>query len=402
MREFFKFFVVWATFMLWAGGAVADHHTNHRGETSCSVHKAKSAAVMCAASDHNDDGEGPRSPDPEVEALLWPLDVFDGDYGDSIIIHPDDLIFDPGSVIILGEQDGIISEQLFEGVHLGVMALQSKQITEASMSVGFGDIAYNQQEATRDYAAGRMSEDDFLSAVHWVPSLPLALYELHFKAPELVGGQVWALGQPLQNLIAYYGLEGLSEEETALLPPTIIEGDAGYKKRFFEYAQRRVEPALALERRAQPAVASDEGGMNESLRMNLEKRYIAQRVQDSTVAWRIQQAMQENPEQILVVLVEDISMRYNGGVLQALDEYGVSENYDVLTMSQAIAYAGQSTQEVAKPHAEYGARADYIVVREDEKRKEVEQSYRDRALKFVKWMFDQSLDLIKLLSQVQS
>jgi uncharacterized iron-regulated protein len=73
------------------------------------------------------------------------------------------------------------------------------------------------------------------------------------------------------------------------------------------------------------------------------------------MAWRALQHLDENPEDILVIIVGDFHVSYGGGLPDRLRARGAA---DVVTISQVL------EKDEVKVHPKYGARADFVWVSE--------------------------------------
>jgi uncharacterized iron-regulated protein len=134
----------------------------------------------------------------------------------------------PGSVLIVSE---IHDNTLHHRNQVAALQALARQAT--NISVGFEFFEHRFQGFVDQYLAGQLEETSFLREVHW-GSLPFADYREQALFPRAHGGLTVALNASsvLAAKIAKSGLESLSPEEQAELPPDFELGNELYLERF--------------------------------------------------------------------------------------------------------------------------------------------------------------------------
>ncbi|MGZ3768963.1 MAG: ChaN family lipoprotein [Bdellovibrio sp.] len=239
----------------------------------------------------------------------------------------------PGSVVVVGENHGLKEHQ---SQQLQIMtALRNKGL---KVSVGLEFFSYPHQDLVDSYRAGVLPEAEFLTAIQWGrPSYDF--YREQALFPDLKeGAHTVALNAPrsLTGKVSKTGLESLTEQEQALLPPQFSLGRDSYKRRFFE-----LMPHLP----SGPAA---------------DQYFAAQSIWDDTMAWKATEFLDVHPEQVLVIVVGEFHVQYGGGLPDRI--HARSAKTPVWTFSQ-INTSGLSEDEINKeisPSPEDGPRADFL------------------------------------------
>lgn len=237
-----------------------------------------------------------------------------------------------GSILVIGENHGF-QNLADEQVEL-LRAIKEKH---GSLDVGMEFLYYPDQELVTEYRAGVLPEVDFLKAVSWgKPDFSFYRRQILFPCFDC-GEQTWALNAPrsLTSAISSRGLEKLTPEEAALLPPQFEVGRQSYFERFSEIMGGHV-PADKLQR-----------------------YFEAQSAWDDTMAWKAGQAA---PGQTLVIIVGEFHVQYGGGLPDRL--MARYPDRKIITFSQVLTDS-ESPEEVwqgVSPHPKYGPRADFVSV----------------------------------------
>lgn len=238
----------------------------------------------------------------------------------------------PGQVVVIGEDHGT-----------QVMASQQMQVLETLkkmghlVSVGMEFFSYPHQASVDAWRSGNLSDSDFLKAVQWGQGFPFQAYKRQVRFPSLGSEFVVALNAPreLTGRIAQVGLEGLSEEETGLLPPDFNLGNPSYFERFKKVMGDHLPSPQALER-----------------------YFAAQSTWDDTMAWTATQFLQAHPEQVLVIIVGEFHVQYGGGLPDRLRARGAQ-----VTSFSLVNLFGLSESEqkaAVRPSSLEGARSDFV------------------------------------------
>lgn len=237
----------------------------------------------------------------------------------------------PGTILLLGENHGLASHrdqhvEVLEGLH--AMGLK--------VSVGLEFINYTDQSVVEQYRTGQISEPDFLTAIKW-GSFPFEFYRLQLNFPTVeLGEKSLGLNLPrtISSKISKLGLVGLSEDDLKVMPPNFQVGRASYKARFMEAAGAHCRVP--------------------------ENCFAAQSAWDDTMAWQATRFIQQNPEQVLVIIIGEFHVQYGGGTPDRILARMPSAN--IVTLSQ-IWTEGLTEEEILQaiqPSPVEGPRADFI------------------------------------------
>lgn len=134
-----------------------------------------------------------------------------------------------GSVVLIGENHGL-------GNHRDQQMAILKALRAAGheVSVALEFFTYTHQDRVEAWRSGELSESDFLRAIEW-GGTSFDFYRSQALFPRLERGErTWAINAPrsLTSRVARVGLEGLTAEERALLPPQFALGRDSYRERF--------------------------------------------------------------------------------------------------------------------------------------------------------------------------
>lgn len=238
----------------------------------------------------------------------------------------------PGMVVLVGEKHGQKPVQDFQ-----LELLERLRERGFIVSLGMEFISYRHQDALDQYRGGLISDEEFINLAEFGPKLfPFYKQQIQFPRREK-GEQVVGINaeRSITSKIAKLGLQGLTQEELAQLPPNFKLGRDSYKKRF----------SLAMNH----AVGAE----------SLERYFQAQSVWDDTMAWRISEEKSKGPQDVLVIIVGDFHVQYGGGLTDRLLDRGVK---NILTVSQIDQTDFDSSEiiQAIEPSIEFGPRADYI------------------------------------------
>lgn len=238
----------------------------------------------------------------------------------------------PGGVLILSEQHG--NSRHYMRQRIALLALENTH--RCKVSVGLEFLAWDKQSIIDSYFDGQTAETDFLNAVVW-GKIPFAYYREQALFPRRTEGRLLGINAPssLTRKISKSGMEALTAEELALLPPNFTLGNDAYKARFVAVMQDHV-PAQALDR-----------------------YFAAQSVWDETMAWKSSEYLAANPGHCLAIVVGDFHAAWGGGLPDRLRARGVK---DVVVISQfeTDGVADADVQAEIVPDAKVGARADAV------------------------------------------
>ncbi|HEY1078559.1 MAG TPA: ChaN family lipoprotein [Bdellovibrio sp.] len=239
----------------------------------------------------------------------------------------------PGSVVVIGENHGFKAHQQQQ-----LEIMQTLRAQGLKVSVGMEFFTYTQQSLVDSYHRGLLSEADFLTAISWGnPSFDFYRDQALF-ADLREGSMTLALNAPrtLTGKVAKQGLESLTAEESALLPPQFTLGRESYKRRFLGMM---------------PHLPTPQAG---------ERYFAAQSIWDDTMAWRTAEFFASHPEDVLVIVVGEFHVQFGGGLPDRIRAR--LPQVPIVTFAQ-INTAGLSEEELAieiAPSQTEGPRADYL------------------------------------------
>ncbi|WP_413291005.1 ChaN family lipoprotein [Bdellovibrio sp. HCB337] len=238
----------------------------------------------------------------------------------------------PGQIIVMGEHHG------FKTAQQGQLELmEALRAAGHKVSSGLEFFYYPDQALVDDYRLGALTEADFLQKIQWgQPSFDFYRGQALFPRYDQ-GERTLALNAPrsLTSRVSKVGLAGLTPEEQKLLPPGFQLGRDSYKKRFLSMM---------------PHLPTPEAG---------ERYFAAQSVWDDTMAWKAAEFIQENPGQILVIVVGDFHAQYGGGLPDRI-EARTQQKPVVFSFVNVEGLSEVDIRNEVEPSMEYGPRADYI------------------------------------------
>lgn len=237
----------------------------------------------------------------------------------------------PGTILFLGENHGLAKHR---DQHLEI--LQGLRAAGLKVSVGLEFINYTDQSFVDSYRTGELAEKDFLKAIKW-GGFSFEYYKPQLIFPNIEAGEK-SLGLNLSRLItakiSKNGLGSLTEEDLKFMPPQFELGRDSYKARFLDAAGAHCKVP--------------------------ENCFAAQSAWDDTMAWQAVNFIEQNPEQVLVVIVGEFHVQYGGGTPYRV--LARKPNTSVVTLSQVWA-EGMTEEEVAQalqPSRIEGPRADFV------------------------------------------
>lgn len=239
----------------------------------------------------------------------------------------------PGSIVVIGENHGFKEHQ-----NQQISIMEALRAQGLKVSVGMEFFTYTDQGSVDAFRAGTLTEPEFLSRIKWGnPSFDF--YRAQTLFPNLnESAQTVALNAPrsLTGKVSKGGLQALTPEDNALMPPQFSLGNDNYKRRFLSMM---------------PHLPSPEAG---------ERYFAAQSIWDDTMAWQAVKYMEAHPDQVLVIVVGDFHVQFGGGLPDRLRARG--QQFPVVTFSQ-VNTDGLTEDEVAteiNPGTPDGPRADYL------------------------------------------
>lgn len=238
----------------------------------------------------------------------------------------------PGAIVIVSENHGFVPHHENQYKFLESLASAGLQ----KISVGMEFFARTFQAAIDSFLLGNLAEADFLKQVEW-GSNKFEDYRRQVLFPAIHQGRTLGLNAPraLTGRISKVGIQGLTAEEKAQIPPNFQLGNSNCLERFKATMGGHV-PEEAISR-----------------------YFEAQSVWDETMATVATDYIRANPQQVLVIIVGDFHAIYGGGLPDRLKARGAK---DVVVVSQVNLSGLNSDEENAAilPDPNWGPRGDYV------------------------------------------
>ncbi|MBK8204931.1 MAG: ChaN family lipoprotein [Bdellovibrionales bacterium] len=243
----------------------------------------------------------------------------------------------PGSIVLVSE----IHDYPPHGQHQ-VEVMRSLRTHGHKVSAGLEFFTFDHQQAVNRFLRGELNEVDFLREVQWGKS-NFAHYRDQALFPREAEGKTLAINAPqaLVRKIKTSGLNSLSTEERAMLPPQFALGNALYRERFTKVIRDHAPDKAAIQR-----------------------HFEAQSVWDDTMAFTSCSYVQKYPDQVLVVVVGDFHVTYGGGLPDRIHARGCDR---LVTISQTYSKSVYSSaaDQLALPSPRYGQRSEYVWLSDD-------------------------------------
>lgn len=241
----------------------------------------------------------------------------------------------PGSILIISE----LHDNPSHHQHQMEVLQHLKKGFHKGLSLGMEFFDYTKQDIVNDFLSGKIQDNEFLPSIEW-GGIPWSYYRPLVLFPPGAGGTTLALNAPkgITAKVKRTGVESLTADEIALLPPNWSLGNKNYFERFRETILR---------------------GGHSIPQESIARYFEAQSIWDETMAWRAVSYMEKFPQQILIILVGDFHAAYGGGLPDKIRNRGWTQT---LVISQvAISEMEESEiEQTMMPHARYGSRAEYI------------------------------------------
>lgn len=237
----------------------------------------------------------------------------------------------PGTVLVLGE---LHAQAAHRDQHIQI--LEGLRARGLKVSVGMEFVNYTDQVALNSYRAGQLSEPDFLKAINW-GGFGFEFYRPQILFPRNVVGEMTIglnIPRAITSKISRQGLESLSSEEMALLPPQFEPGRDSYFNRFMLVAGAHCK--------------------------NPKNCFLAQSAWDDTMAWQAGSFMQSHPDHVLVIVVGEFHVQYGGGLPDRIRARYPHLNITTVSQIWAEGMLDEEIMEQMEPSVLEGPRADFI------------------------------------------
>ena len=236
-----------------------------------------------------------------------------------------------GSVVMIGEYHDNRAHHSHQVALMKELISQGHQV---ALGMEFFQTPYQSQ--VNDFLASALPEEEFLKKINW-GSNDFGLYREQVELARQSSGLVRAINAPsaLTSRVSKGGIDVLSEEERALLPPAFEKGNDLYFERFSSTMLGHVSLDKIL------------------------NYFYAQSIWDDTMAYHIAEFKKKNPRVTLVVIVGDFHVRYFGGLPDRLSaRTGMQPT--VISQMNLEGLNGVEIQSEMNVDPKYGPRAGYI------------------------------------------
>ena len=279
----------------------------------------------------------------KARLLLLIISVFCGSQGSAELyngvtlaqVRLSDLAADvsPGTIVLLGENHGLKQHR---DQHLEVLNILRKN--SLKISVGLEFVNYTDQAVLNDYRQQKIDENEFLKAIGWA-GVSFDFYRDQLNFPDPLLGE-FSLGLNLPRAVVSHisrnGLESLTPDELALMPPQFTLGRDSYRRRFMEAAGVHCK--------------------------NPENCFVAQCAWDDTMANTAVKFLEEHSDHVLVVVVGEFHVQYGGGLKHRILQRRPGTKVVSLSQIWAEDISDDDVRAAMQPSVEEGPRADFIWV----------------------------------------
>ncbi len=239
----------------------------------------------------------------------------------------------PGSILILGENHGLAAHR---DQHMQILNQLHAQAFKVSVGLEF--VNYTDQAFVNQYRSGELNDDQFLSLIDW-KGISFDFYKQQFVLPNITEGE-FSLGlnlpRQISSKISKTGLDSLTTNEKALLPPNFEVGRESYKERFREAVGAHCP--------------------------NFENCFTAQSSWDDTMAWVATEFIKAHPDQVLVIIVGEFHAQFGGGLADRILKRDSKAQVRIVSQIWAEGFNEEDIQQSLQPSPLEGPRADFIWV----------------------------------------
>ena len=238
-----------------------------------------------------------------------------------------------GEVVVIGENHGLKTHQ---GQQLEILTHLRQRGLKVSLGMEF--FTYTFQSQVDQFLRKELAEVDFLKAIGW-GSPDFSFYRDQVISADLSQGEgTYALNAPrsLTSQVSKQGLESLTPQMRALLPPNFTLGRESYKKRFLSYM---------------PHLPTPEAG---------DRYFAAQSIWDDTMAWKAVEFLNAHPDQVLVIIVGEFHTQFGGGLPDRIMQRKPGTRVLTFTQFNTVGMADDEIVEEVKPSIEEGPRGQYL------------------------------------------
>lgn len=255
-----------------------------------------------------------------------------GENGESVSVKTLVSEIEEGSSLFLGELHG------FDVVASGqLQILEELRRQGHKIDVALEFFTFTKQDAVDQFVQGLIEENTFLKQMEWARGMDFKDYRGQALFPNYkMGERTLAINSP-QNItraVARKGIDNLTEEELAMIPPQFELGRPEYYERFKELMSG--------------------GHVDEQ---SLQRYFQAQSVWDDTMAWQL---TSKNSGNTTVVVVGEFHVQYGGGLPYRLSVRNPKMSIKTVGFMDISALSPDQINDSIKPHKSWGVREDYI------------------------------------------
>jgi uncharacterized iron-regulated protein len=246
----------------------------------------------------------------------------------------------PGQLFVIGEVRGMAAHlQQQREIWVQIERLWSSASRPPAPLLGMADLTADVQAALDAWTNASLDEVQLKASLGWTEADWATRRDL-FAFVRAYRGRILALAPDRLWIgrVRTVGLSGLTAAESALLPNGFQLGDALYRERYMRSITGHV---------ANPSAA--------------ENYFIAQSAIDDIAAARMSDELRRSPESIALLVFNELSTRYSGGVV---GRFRARVSAPVISLSQ-LDLTGLTPREretEVRPHGRYGDRADFVWV----------------------------------------
>lgn len=220
--------------------------------------------------------------------------------------------------------------------HLNQKLILESLEEKVRFNVGLEFISWNNQPQFDEYQQGRLPLNDFISEVWGESNYSFDWYKPLIESAARSGGWGYGINAPRQltSRISKVGMDGLSEQERAMLPPHFTLGSDLYMERFIEAMGGHAPP-------------------------NVDSYFAAQSTWDESMAY---QALGHHNQELFVIIVGQFHIEYKLGLPARLKARDPEINLATVVQLEANGQSLDELKEQMLASEKYGELGDYILI----------------------------------------
>lgn len=265
-----------------------------------------------------------------------------------------------GDVVLVGERHGFYPHHETQ-----FKIVQSLQNLGYSVDVGIEHVPYPLQPDLDSYVTHQTTEETFLKSLGWrksnfkncqdytenggfdnpFESLPFDCYITTLRLAAEHGGQPLAINLPrsITAKVSKYGINSLTPEEAALLPPNYEWGRDSYYQRFREIM---MDPG------------NTHGAITEEMITNM---FWSQSLWDETMSWTSMEHLKKDSKKVFVVLVGDFHAAHGDGLAARFYARG-AQKVHIVSQDFAENATLEEINQMGQPDPTQGPAGDLLLI----------------------------------------